>query len=710
MPENTFNKGHQMKYKAMRFSIFFAGILVPGILDCSQTRAEVPVTRPVPVADNASDLQQQEIEIIMARVYPALVRISVVILSPESGRLQKFSGAGSGVIISKDGYVITNHHVAGKAKRLICRLPDGEEIEAVLVGTDPLADIAVLKLKLDERKNKDKPLATAVFGDSDKVRVGDTIFAMGSPVAVSQSVTKGIVSNTKMIFPELFWPFTFELDGENVGTLIRWITHDARIYGGNSGGPLVNRDGEVIGINEISLGLGGAIPGNVVKSVAAQIIKTGKVQRSWTGLECQPRLKDASLAKGVLVGGVIGGSPAAQAGFKPGDVITEYDGAPVDCSIPEDLPVFNSLVASVPIGKTVKATVIRGKETLILSLTTDSAERARGDDDELKNWGLTVRNLTRMSALELKRPDKAGVFVHSIRPGGPSAEAKPPLQPRDVIVEINRKPLKTFEELHGLTKELTRGKTEPVPVLVGFERDEQKYLTVVRVGKEPPREEPSMTRNAWLAAATQVLTDDLAEALGCKGRKGVRVIQVYPGHEAEKAGIKVGDIILKLDSDEIDASRPEDHEVLANMIRRYKPGTEVQFEVMRDGKTLTIPLKLENPPIPPSELKHYKDDNFELGVRELAFDDRVAQQIDDNLKGVFVERVDHAGWAALGHLAMEDILLAIDGQPTPDVTSVETLLKAAANRKPKRVVFFVKRGIHNMYLEIEPHWESEQTK
>jgi serine protease Do len=315
-----------------------------------------------------------------------------------------------------------------------------------------------------------------------------------------------------------------------------------------------------------------------------------------------------------------------------------------------------------------------------------------------------------MSALELKRPNKAGVLVHSLRPGGPSEEAKPPLRARDVIVEVNRKPVKTVEELQSLTEEVTRGKTEPVPVLVSLEREELKYLTVVRVGKEPPKEEPRVARNAWLAAATQVLTEDLAEALGLKGKKGVRVIQVYPGHEAEKGGIKVGDILVKLDNEEIDASHPEDQEALPNMIRQFKAGTEVQFEVIRDGKSLTLPVKLEKPPTPSSELKRYKDDNFELTVRELSFDDRVSQQIEKDLKGVFVERVEHAGWAALAHLALEDILLSVDGQPTPDVASVEKLLKEAEARKAKRVVFFVKRGIHNMYLEVEPSWETGEAK
>ena len=150
-------------------------------------------------AATATD-RDEAIEKSIDRVFPALVRIFVLSDNPEAGRIEKMPSAGSGVVISKDGYIITNHHVAGRARHLVCRMYDGEEIEAKLVGTDALADIAIIKLDLSHRKNK-SPLAVAKFGDSDKVRVGDTVLAMGSPMAVSQSVTKGIVANTSLMIP-----------------------------------------------------------------------------------------------------------------------------------------------------------------------------------------------------------------------------------------------------------------------------------------------------------------------------------------------------------------------------------------------------------------------------------------------------------------------------------------------------------------------------
>ncbi|MFP6900836.1 MAG: trypsin-like peptidase domain-containing protein, partial [Opitutales bacterium] len=220
-------------------------------------------------ADDGDSLDDT-IQRSVAKVYPAIVRIHVVAENGSGGRMKKSRGSGSGVIISKEGHVVTNHHVAGRAIRLTCRLNDGQELEATLVGTDILTDLSVLRLRLDQRTG-DSPLPTAKFGDSEKIKVGDVVLAMGSPAGLSQSVTRGIASNLAMIPPG---SQTFRLDGENVGMLVRWIGHDAIIFPGNSGGPLVNLKGEIIGINEVGIGsLGGAIPGNLAWNVAQQLIE-----------------------------------------------------------------------------------------------------------------------------------------------------------------------------------------------------------------------------------------------------------------------------------------------------------------------------------------------------------------------------------------------------------------------------------------------------
>ena len=266
------------------------------------------------------------VQLAIKKVYPALVRVYVVLEEPSGGRMERMRGAGSGVIVSSDGYVVTNHHVAGNSVRSHCTLADGEEVEATRVGTDPLSDVAVLKLKLETRKRPGAAVAVAPWGDSNQLKVGDVVLAMGSPMALSQSVTQGIVSNTQMIMPKLLEE-RIRLDGEDVGQIVRWIGHDAVIFHGNSGGPLVNLRGEIVGINELALGsLGGAIPSNLVRDVVDQLIERGRVTRSWLGVEFQPRLKGHKEDAGALVAGVVEGSPADKAGIKAGDVVTRFRG------------------------------------------------------------------------------------------------------------------------------------------------------------------------------------------------------------------------------------------------------------------------------------------------------------------------------------------------------------------------------------------------
>ena len=661
--------------------------------------AKAPRTGPAP---------QKDITRAVKNVYPALVRIYVVMNEPDAGRMRKLSGAGSGVIISPAGYVVTNHHVAGNAARIVCNLSDQEEIEASLVGTDALSDIAVLRLDLEDRDKNAKPLHVAQWGDSDKVRLGDVVFAMGCPAAVSQSVTRGIVSNTQLIMPRGM-SGAFRLAGENVGSIVRWLAHDAVIFGGNSGGPLVDVSGRIVGINEIGLGsLGGAIPSNLARSVAEQIISGGRVKRSWVGIEVQPRLKSGDTETGVLVGGVIDNSPADAAGLQPGDVITSFDGAKVDCAIDEELPLFNRLVLSAPIGKKTKVRYRRGQEVCEALLTTAAREPALPKPQEIKPWGFVARDLTEMMARELRRDDSDGVLVQSLRPGGPGGNAKPSIHRGDIIRKVNGQAVTDVAHLRELTAEAVKGADDPVDVLVDFDRGTRRLLTVVKVGKEPEADKPALARKPWPAVDTQVLTRDLAKALGLAGETGVRVVEVYPGRAGEAAGLEVGDVILAIDGMDVEASQPSDTDVFDTMIRQYDIGVKVELKVVRGKGRKKIAMTLEAPPTASDRLPKYEDEDFDLTVRDLSVMDRIRKKEKASLSGVIVERADAGGWAAFGGLAGGDVILAIDESQTPNVNEVEKLLTQAKKDRPKRVVFFVKRGIHTRYVEIEPDWKSAE--
>jgi serine protease Do len=231
---------------------------------------------------------------------------------------------------------------------------------------------------------------------------------MGSPLALSQSITMGIVSNTELIIPS-FWREEMTLDGEDVGSMVRWIGHDAQIEHGNSGGPLVNLKGQVIGINEINIGLAGAIPSNVAKVVAAEIIKSGKVSRSWIGVNVQSMLKSSLLKKGVLVGGVIPGGPADTAGLKVGDIITKVADKDVSARFAEEMPIFNQTVAALPVGKESNMTVIRDGKEIVLKITPQERPEAEPRPREFKQWGMCVSNLSFVKARSMKRSSQDGV-------------------------------------------------------------------------------------------------------------------------------------------------------------------------------------------------------------------------------------------------------------------------------------------------------------
>lgn len=639
----------------------------------------------------------------MDKVFPALVRIFVVVQEPEGGRMQRMQAAGSGAIISPDGYVVTNHHVAGNASRIVVNTSDHEEIEATLVGTDPLADICVVKLKLDQRKDPSKPLPVARWADSNTVKVGDAVMAMGSPGAVAQSITKGIVANAALILPGS----GNRLDGENVGEVVRWLAHDAVIYGGNSGGPLVNTDGEIVGVNEIGFAsLGGAIPSNIARPVAEALIKYGDVPRSWVGIEIQPRLKSDTRATGALVASVLKDSPAGKAGLKAGDLIQKFNGHETSVGIAEDLPVFNQTVFTTEIGAEVPVVYERDGKEETTTIKTERRERPVGKPAEFKAWGVAARDITGPQALEMGRDDRKGVLIDSIRNGGPNADSKLPLQSGDIIKKVGDKEITNCADLSEVTGKLTEGKNERVPVLVTFDRDKREYVSVVKIGKDLPQDKPARTRKSWSAMATQVLTSELTEAMGLQGKKGVRVTEVFANQSADKAGFKVGDIILAADGNKIEASQPEDNDVFDTMIRKYRVGTEVVFDILRDGKPVKITMTTQTMPSQIENAKRLENTDFEFTARDLAFEDRDKKKLEEDVKGVLIESVEQAGWASLGGLRGGDVLMKVNDKEVASIDELKTMLDSIRKEKPRRITFFIRRGVHTMFREIEPDWQS----
>jgi len=350
--------------------------------------------------------------------------------NPPGGFEQR--GVGSGFIMSREGYILTNNHVVEDADQIKVKLANGKEYEGKVLGRDPKTDLALVKI---EGSADLQPLK---LGNSDGLKVGSWVVAVGSPFGLEQTVTAGIVSAKGRVIGS--------------GPYDDFIQTDASINPGNSGGPLVNMKGEVVGINTAIVaeaqGIGFAIPINMAQEIASQLEDKGHVTRGWLGVNIQkvtPELaKSFGLqdTKGALVAQVVPNSPAEKAGIEQGDIILEFDGKAV-----ADSRELSRIVASTPVGKSVTVKVSRdGKMTdrqVKLGELEEKAEVTKAPSTH-KRLGITVQNVTPEIAQELGLKNVTGVVVTEIEPGSPASDAG--IQTGDVIREVSRKPVKDVED------------------------------------------------------------------------------------------------------------------------------------------------------------------------------------------------------------------------------------------------------------------------
>lgn len=667
----------------------------------STVSANAPVAPPtgtiqVPVA--ASSRLQHAID----SVYPALVQVMVVSVQEREGRDRKVQASGSGVIFSADGLLVTNYHVAGRTTSIRCILADREELPATVVGADALSDIAVLRLDLS-RRQATTPLPIARFGSSGSLRVGDTVLAMGCPLAISHSVTEGIVANLDMTLPE-----PLEIEGENVGAIVTWIGTDAPIYPGNSGGPLVNLEGEVIGINEITFGLGGSIPIDLARGVIQQLVAQGHVTRIFLGAEFQPLLKqavEAGAQEGVLVSGVLPGTPATGR-LLPGDLVLAVNGSRVRARFQDELPVFMNHLLSLPIGQPITLTVLRSGARQDVRIDPGLRDETRARESETPAWGMTVRRITLMEATRLHRDTTDGVEVSSIRPGGPADSAVPSLRADDIIVQVGTTPTRTVADLTRATATLLQGQHGQVAATTRFVRDGEELLTVVDIGTRAEGEPPMHAAHGWIGVETQVLSPRLAEALGLKGHMGVRVTRLLPAGPAGAAGLQVGDIITAIDDAHVEASTAQDSGVFDAMVRSYRPGSKADLTVYRGTSPRHVSVTLGNAPQSAEEYPSMSDDLLEFGARDICYDDRIANRWDDAVTGAVVKDVESGGWAEVGGLRPNDLIQRVDGQTVTSSAELATALARATGAHRRAIVLFVRRGAATTYIELLPTYPS----
>ncbi len=376
-----------------------------------------------------------------AKVFPAVVFIRALRESHEAGRRISQEVSGSGVIISETGEVLTNWHVVERATEVRCLLYDGTPLDATIVGSDKDTDLALLQL------NFSSDISTVPFaelGDSSQLTEGDFVMAMGAPWGMSRSVAIGIISCTDRYLPE---NSEYSL----------WLQTDAAISPGNSGGPLVNTAGEVIGINTRGIMVGGdlgfSVPSQTIAQLLPQFREHGQVQWAWTGLQLQP-LRDFNRKiyfpgdEGVIVAGTDLESPARRAGFQARDRILSINGIQTTAITEEGLPAVNRLLGLLLKDEPARVVVERGGEELTLELTPREKGAVEGEELDCPRWDMTFKEINQFDNPTLHFYRKEGVFIYGIRYPGNAASSR--LQTQDIVLEIDGQTVTTLDDVRTI--------------------------------------------------------------------------------------------------------------------------------------------------------------------------------------------------------------------------------------------------------------------
>jgi serine protease Do len=409
------------------------------------------------------DLQKVIIS-LSNRIQPSVIHIEVIKKSDSF----KFKSLASGLVVDPDGYILTNEHVVDKAQSIRVTLTSKLEYPAEVIGTDKQTDLALIKIKAEEK------LSVPKFGNSEKIEVGEWVIAVGNPFGFDRTVSFGIVSGKGRVIP--FLP-------EESRLISDFIQTDAAIDPGSSGGPLVNLKGEVIGINSIGLGRGQGftIPINTALKIKEKLLAAGVIERGWLGLSIQPLNREFAeyfgdeKLEGILISDVEPDSPAKESGLLPGDIILEFQGEKISAEKEDDLNRFSLLVSESPVGEFSPIKVQRKEKVLDLKVKIALQPKVKAEEYET-DLGFTVKEITDVLYREYMLEDKEGVFVSFVEVGGPASQGE--LLEEDVIKKIEGLKISTLEDFKKALEKVKDQKQ----ILLAIKRGKNQRFILIQPG------------------------------------------------------------------------------------------------------------------------------------------------------------------------------------------------------------------------------------
>ncbi len=470
MPQRMIQYVRRVSRLRAAVTLVFLFLLVPQLGGCASEPAWM-----------VNDKPSWRTQYALAHVSPAVVRINVVMREFQNGVPENFRAIGSGVIIDKQGRVLTNFHVAGRARRIEIILPDQERVRARLIGSDHWTDLALVQMDMAQIKSRHLRFKWATLGNSSHVQLGEPVMAIGTPYGLSRTVTRGIISNTDRFFNAT------TIDGYETGWFNNWLQTDAAINPGNSGGPLINLRGHVIGINTrgdpTANNLGFAIPINVARQVIPSLLKYGKVVRSYTGLELEPmlglsRFYHLPTGKGVLIRSVDHDSPASAAGVHALDVLLSVNGYATNCRFPEQISAVRRYIADQPVGSTLTVVLDRMDSGSVMKQETlyivaQRLESVISPRHQIKPWGIVVRNLTSAYLRQQQMKMIRGVLVTSVQSGSIADSAG--MEDGDIIRMVGITRIKDSVQLQAVAAGMVKTK-KPYAVVVKRGRTERTLV------------------------------------------------------------------------------------------------------------------------------------------------------------------------------------------------------------------------------------------